>query len=205
MDLGEPHESLKKEGTEWVETQLLDPDFFWGFYNTGVAFGSIENSFAYEPYPDLPEATFSGNALYSIIDTGSTALVISVVWYESLIRNLFEEAKIDDWRYEQGVVLTKCTYKLPSVWFQIDLKWVEARAEDYMYDYQDNGVDCLLFIMPANMAMNILGMPVHVDYYTIHDPVTGTVNWAPHNNSPKDTIPSSDIPTPDRLLTVAEQ
>lgn len=57
-----------------------------------------------------------------------------------------------------------------------------------MFDYEGQGVNCLLFIMPANMAMNILGMPVHVDYYTIHDPVKGTVNWAPHNNSPKDTI-----------------
>lgn len=57
-----------------------------------------------------------------------------------------------------------------------------------MFDYEGQGVNCLLFIMPANMAMNILGMPVHVDYYTIHDPVKGTVRWAPHNNSPKDTI-----------------
>ena len=121
MDLGEPHESLKKEGTEWVTTQLIDPDFFWGFYNTGIAIGNIENSFAYEPYNDnqLPEEVFKDNALYSIIDTGSTALVISVVWYESLIRNIFEYAGIDDWRYEQGVILTQCAFvdALPPIFF----------------------------------------------------------------------------------------
>lgn len=119
MDLGEPHESLKKEGTEYVETQFIDPDFFWGFYNTGIAIGTIDNSFAYEPYPDLPIEAFKENALYSIIDTGSTALVISVVWYESLIRNIFEYAQIDDWRYEQGVILTKCAFQdmLPPLFF----------------------------------------------------------------------------------------
>ena len=42
---------------------------------------------------------FKDNALYSIIDTGSTALVISVVWYEDLIRKIFAYAGIDDWEY----------------------------------------------------------------------------------------------------------
>eukprot|EP00354_Favella_ehrenbergii_P002270 CAMPEP_0170451058 /NCGR_PEP_ID=MMETSP0123-20130129/420_1 /TAXON_ID=182087 /ORGANISM="Favella ehrenbergii, Strain Fehren 1" /LENGTH=85 /DNA_ID=CAMNT_0010712611 /DNA_START=1257 /DNA_END=1517 /DNA_ORIENTATION=- len=54
------------------------------------------------------------------------------------------------------------------------------------------------------MAMNILGMPVHVDYYTIHDPVAGTVQWAPHNRSPKTTVQSGQVPAPDRLLKVGE-
>lgn len=49
--------------------------------------------------------------------------------------------------------------------------------------------------MPMNSAMNILGMPVHVDYYTIHDPVTGIVTWAPHSNSPKSNIVSGPVPT----------
>ena len=204
MDIGEPDLDIKKPGTEYVETQFLDPDFFWGFYNTGIAIGDIENSFAYEPYPDLPEVVFKDNSLYSIIDTGSTALVISVVWYESLIRNLFETAGIDDWRYEQGVILTKCQYELPSLFFQIDGKWVEAKAVDYMFDYSGDGVNCLLFIMPANMAMNILGMPIHVDYYTIHDPVAGTVNWAPHYKSPKKTVQSGPVPPPDRLILAGE-
>jgi hypothetical protein len=200
MDIGTPDIDLKKPKTEFVETQFIDPDFFWGFYNTGIAIGVIENAFAYEPYPDLPEVVFKENSLYSIIDTGSTALVISVVWYESLIRNLFDYAGIDDWQYTQGVILTKCAYELPPIFFQIDGKWVEARAKDYMFDYNKDGVNCLLFIMPANMAMNILGMPVHVDYYTIHDPVAGTVNWAPHYRSPKGTVQSGPVPDPDKLI-----
>lgn len=41
MDLGEPDSSHYKGGSTIVETQFIDPDFFWGFYNTGVAFGTI--------------------------------------------------------------------------------------------------------------------------------------------------------------------
>ena len=100
------------------------------------------------------------------------------------------------------MVLTKCAYvdKLPVLYFQIDGAWVEAWAEDYIFDYEGEGVNCLLFIMPANMAMNILGMPVHVDYYSIHDPVRGTVNWAPHNASLKETVQVGEVPPPSRLI-----
>ena len=53
------------------------------------------------------------------------------------------------------------------------------------------------------MAMHILGMPVFVDYYSVHEPLTGAVHWAPHTNSPKDTIVSGPIPT-EKFLTIGE-
>ena len=52
MDMGEPTDEHWKEGAEVVTTQLLDPDFFWGFYNTGVAVGTIDNAYAYEDTDD---------------------------------------------------------------------------------------------------------------------------------------------------------
>ena len=76
---------------------MIEKDFFWSFYNTGVAIGTIENGFVYETVPDMPDNIFKDSSFYSIIDTGSTALVISILYYESLIRNLFEYAQIDDW------------------------------------------------------------------------------------------------------------
>jgi len=138
MDLGEPNEALFEVGSTPATTQLIDPDFWWGFHNTGVAFGNESNAFAYENTDSFPNFV-QDNSIYSIIDTGSTALVISKLYYESLIRNLFEEAGIDDWQYTQGVVLTRCWYDLPSIFFQIDGYWAEARAEDYMYDYFGTG------------------------------------------------------------------
>lgn len=38
------------------------------------------------------------------------------------------------------------------------------------------------------MAMNVIGMPLFVDYYTIHDPETGTVGYVPHTTSNKSDI-----------------
>ena len=49
--------------------------------------------------------------------------------------------------------------------------------------------------MPANLPMNILGMPIFVDYYTIHDPIKGTVGFAPHSASLKDNLQRGEVPT----------
>lgn len=82
-------------------------------------------------------------------------------------------------------MITKCMLELPPLFFQIDGKWIEVSPKDYLYDFNGRGIDCMLFIMPANIGMNILGMPLHVDYYTVHDPESGTVSWAPHRDSAK--------------------
>ena len=194
VDVGTPKLEHIKTGATQVETQLIEEDFFWGFYNTGIAIGNIDNAYNYEDTTDYP--IFQENkSLYSIIDTGSTALVISSLYYEDLIIQLFAYAGIDDWAYESGVVVTKCEYDLPSLYFQIDGAWIEARGNDYKYNYNGDGTSCILFVMPMNSPMNILGMPVHVDYYTIHDPVTGLVTWAPHSNSPKGDIVKGAVPT----------
>lgn len=118
MDMGEPNEAHWKEGEEVVTTQLLDPDFFWGFYNTGVAVGTIDNAFAYENSDDYGVFVQDSSA-YSIIDTGSSALNINGMYFESMVREIFEYADIDDWQYGSGVVSTKCKYTdlLPPVYF----------------------------------------------------------------------------------------
>ena len=89
---------------------MIEEDFFWSFFNTGVAIGTIDNGFVYEEIPGMEVNVFEGNSFYSIIDTGSTALVISVMYYESLIQNIFDYAKITDWSYQGGIVVTRCTY-----------------------------------------------------------------------------------------------
>ena len=63
---------------------------------------------------------------------------------------------------------------------------------------------CILFIMSVNLPMNILGMPLFVDYYSIHDPVTGLIGWAPHTTSLKDPIKAGSIPSKDQFIAVGE-
>lgn len=180
----------------------MDPDFFWGHYNTGVAIGDISNGFAYENSSEY--GTFvQDNSIYSIIDTGSTALMISALYFESLVYAIFNYAGIDDWSFSQGAVECSCSADLPSVYFQFDNAWIEAKPADYMFDYYQTGDRCILWILPTSMAMHILGMPVFVDYYSVHEPLTGAVHWAPHTNSPKDTIVTGPIPT-GQYLTIGE-
>ena len=39
--------------------------------------------------------------------------------------------------------------------------------------------------MPVNMAMNVIGMPAFVDYYTIHNPTNGIIGFVPTSQSLK--------------------
>ena len=45
--------------------------------------------------------------------------------------------------------------------------------------------------------MNILGMPLLMDYYSIHDAEAGTIGWAPHSKSNKLPVRSGGtVPSP---------
>lgn len=129
--------------------------------------------------------------------------MISALYFESLIYAIFDYAQDDDWQFSQGAIECSCQAQLPPIFFQFDGKWIEARPEDYIFDYYGQNDRCILWILPTNMPMHILGMPVFVDYYSIHDPVAGTVDWAPHTNSPKDTVLSGPVPT-EQFLVVGE-
>ena len=83
-------------------------------------------------------------------------------------------------------------------------KWIEVNPKDYVFSVTDDNSMCIFFIMPVNLPMNILGMPLFVDYYTIHDPVTGTIGWAPHTSSLKESLQSGSIPSKDQFLQVGE-
>ena len=73
-----------------------------------------------------------------------------------------------------------------------DSRWVEISAKDYVID--DFG-ECLLKIFPVDLPFNIFGTPLFADYYTIHDPIGGTVGFAPNSESNKTSLPSKPIPS----------
>ncbi len=67
----------------------MPEDYFWGAFCQGVAFGdtSEANSYAWATLDSHTTSTPEG--FYSIIDTGSTAMIISAAYFESFITNLF--------------------------------------------------------------------------------------------------------------------
>ena len=142
--------------------------------------------------------------LYSIIDTGSTALMISALYYESLINKIFDAVPDTEWEFDSGIVLTECDVEYPSVYFMFDQKWIEVAPKDYVMQADDTGELCYFFILPVNMPLNVIGMPLFVDYYTIHDPLTGQIGWAPHAASNKDSLTRADSPSTARFLEIGE-
>lgn len=50
--------------------------------------------------------------------------------------------------------------------------------------------------------MNMLGMPLFLDYYTVHDPETGKIGWAPHTGSEKDQVASGPLPPKNQVIEV---
>ena len=49
------------------------------------------------------------NTFYSIVDTGSTALMISDIYYESLIEKIMDEVPTRvEWEFRNDFVYTEC-------------------------------------------------------------------------------------------------
>ena len=99
VNFGEPTLEHNKAGSIPVTTQMLEDDFWWSTMNSGIAIGVVSNAYAYEQTNEYPVQQ-ENNSLYSIIDTGSSALMISSIYYEDLIIQLFDYAGITDWAYD---------------------------------------------------------------------------------------------------------
>jgi len=129
--------------------------------------------------------------------------MISSLYFEALIEKIFEKVSVE-YTFNQGIVYTSCAADFPSVSFMFGEKWIEASPKDYLYQINDAGTQCILFIMPVNLPMNIIGMPLFVDYYSVHDPVLGQVSWAPHTASTKSSLVTGSIPPKSQVLRIGE-
>ena len=97
--------------------------------------------------------------------------MISALYYEDLIIKMMEKVASVDWSFQDGLVFTPCDANYPNLYFMFKTKWLEVNPKDYLFSVTEDQTMCIFFIMPVNLPMNILGMPLYVDYYTIHDPV----------------------------------
>ena len=173
VDLGEPDLSNIREDATLEVIQLVEDDFFWADYVQGVAIGDTgpSNVYSWETLPDY--TTEKDQAFYSVIDTGSTALLISALYYESLVLKMMDKVSNVEWSFQDGLVFTPCDATYPNIYFMLNQYWIEVNPKDYLFPVTEDLTMCVFFIMPVDLPMNILGMPLFVDYYTIHDPVQG--------------------------------
>jgi len=68
-----------------------------------------------------------------------------------------------------------------------DNKWIMVSPDDYVIDISDAGdrSSCILMIFPQASTFHIMGMPLLIGYYTIHEMDESRIGIAPHNGSMK--------------------
>jgi len=204
IDFGQPQPQNMKNPDEIEYIKVLD-DFFWSSYNQGVAIGTtdVENTFSYQSLPEY-ENYVVDNSLYTIFDSGSSAINFSTLYFEDFIKKIYEYLGGGNYKISNGVVQTQCYNGFPSLFFMFSGKWIEVNPKDYVLDIskkQDRSL-CMLLILPSNTPMHVIGMPLMVDYYTVHDMDSGTIGFAPHSISSKQKLYSGG--RPEQVLVSAQ-
>ena len=83
----------------------------------------------------------------------------------------------------------------------MDMHFIEVDPKDYVFDAsqaQDKSV-CVLLIVPAQMPIHVIGMPLFIDYYTVHHLDTHTIDYVPLAGSSKNAL-SKATKLPTRFL-----
>ena len=102
-------------------------------------------------------------------------MMISRLYYEDLIIKMFEKTPDTPFEFVNDMIYAACDAYYPDLWFMFDERWIQVSAKDYLQPANDDGSVCIFMILPVNLPMNIFGMPLLVDYYTVHDPATGVI------------------------------
>ncbi len=61
---------------------------------------------------------------------------------------------------------------MPDLHFMFDKKWLTVKRDDYQVDVsedQDGSICMLLLKGSDSRPFLIMGLPLYVDYYTVHD------------------------------------
>lgn len=170
-------------------TIQLEDDLFWAAPCQGFGFGKLTNNFR---IPDLRTKFIKNNEAYSIFDTGSGYIHIPEALYAPYLKQLYFDAGLP---YEgvskNGRILTACEDKMPDLHFMFDRKWLTVKRDDYQIDVSEeqDGSLCMLLIQQSETPFVVMGLPVYVGYYSVHDDKDGTISFAATKRSSK-TNPS---------------
>ena len=84
---GLPGSGQSEVSLEGAPSVRVNDDFFWSVHTTGVRFGpAAQNAFS---FPDDPFYETGGkDGVYTILDTGASAIYISELWYGSFMSEL---------------------------------------------------------------------------------------------------------------------
>ena len=175
---------------------MLD-DFYWSTHSTAVAIGNprdVNDIFGFQDQLEAP--LYEGKGMYTIFDTGSSDILISQIYFMDLIKKIFSKVGGKEWSFKDGVLYTKCYNNFPSLFFAVSGRWIELRPSDYVYDTSlaRDRSNCVLKLKSLDLPYIVLGNPIFIDYYTIHDSERGRMGIAPHSLSSKRDIEVASTP-----------
>ena len=107
----------------------------------------------------------SSVGVYTILDTASSDILISSLWFDSFAEKLFGHVG-KDFEYNDGRVYSSCAVSYPNIYFMINGFWLQIQPEDYVVKLTD--ILCTFKIRPFDAPFNILGMPAFMGYYVTH-------------------------------------
>lgn len=100
--------------------------------------------------------------------------------------------KDDEYEVNSGYVLTRCYTDFPTIYFMFDNKWITIEPHEYLVDISDqkDGSICVLLMAQGDADLFVMGLPLFMDYYTVHDDTKGRLGFVPHTTSDKGNLES---------------
>lgn len=131
-----PTDTLPRPDSQGEELLIgevrVHDDFFWSAQTTAVRFGSSEsNAFAFPI--DEKYAIDGHDGVYTILDTGASAIYISNLWFDSFMHHL---SRVADSKFEayKGRTYARCSPNFPSIFILVDGVYLEVSPLDYVID-----------------------------------------------------------------------
>jgi len=102
----------------------------------------------------------------------------------------------NEYALAEGYVVTKCYEDFPPVHFLFGDRWVSVYPDEYVVDISENQdrSDCVLLFTEGDQAFFVMGLPLYMDYYTIHDDKNNRIGFAPHATSDKAPLEKGEQP-----------
>ena len=102
----------------------------------------------------------------------------------------------DEYELASGYVMSKCYDDFPILYFMFGNKWVSIEPEEYVIDIsdlQDRSI-CVLLLGEGQQSFFIMGLPLYMNYYTIHDETNSRIGFVPHSTSTKGALQQGEQP-----------
>ena len=186
VDFGVPQEERMKD-PRWVQYIDLKDDFFWSAMCQGFAIGKRKNSWQWGSIKDQYD-TVSKGEVYSIFDSGASAIIFPKDYFKRFLIELYKHMHdADEFELASGYVMTKCYDNFPTLHFMFGGKWVKILADEYVVDISENKDRsiCVLLLSEGEQSFFIMGLPIYMNYYTIHDEENSRIGFVPNINSNK--------------------